>query len=173
MCNAVGWTNHLIRFSDPDAMLPVVSRSGRIVSVPWGVPYSEPGQPMPKGACARLESVKEGRWRRWHPRPVRILVEKFSERSHVDRCNYWFSLPADLAIQGLFIPPSQDAQYGRVYVVTVSLEVARQYGLQALFPLPSGGIADVHDRWPRLIPRGDADLELLQQYPFPTIEPSV
>jgi len=166
MCNAVGWTNHVIRFAEREAELPVLSRTGSIVMVPWGVPYSEPAHPLPKGPCARLESVKDGRWQRWQPRPVRVCVEKFSERSPLDRCNYWFAIPPNFAIQGLFIPPSDPKQRGRVYVVTVPLETARSYGLKELFALPAGGIDMVHDRWPRLVPLGDTVMKPAPANPF-------
>lgn len=151
MCNAVSWPNHCVRFSDPEARLPVMTRSGETVMVRWGVHYADPCHPYPKGACARLESIRDGRWRRLNPRPVRISVASFSERSPGDRCNYWFGLPPGAALQGLFVPPSEADADGRVYVVTVSLETALEYGMEALFPLPAGGMSVVHDRWPRLV----------------------
>lgn len=151
MCNAVSWPEHFVRFADPEAQLPVLTRSGGIAMVRWGVHYGDPGHPYPKGACARLESIRDGRWRRLSPRPVRIAVASFSERSQGDRCNYWFSLPPGSALQGLFVPPGDADADGRVYVVTVPIETAMAYGLKAQFPLPPGGMPAVHDRWPRLV----------------------
>lgn len=151
MCNGVAAPDLYIRFSDADARLPVVTRSGAIQMVPWGVHHGDLGNPMPKGPCARLDSIKAGRWRRYDPRPVRIPVTRFSERSPADRCTYWFELPAGLALQGLFVPPAPFSPDGRVYVVTVPLETALQYGVRAQSGLPDGGMEAVHDRWPRLV----------------------
>lgn len=151
MCNAVAWPGHQIRFADPDARLPVLTRDNQLIMLPWGVHYDQSSHPYPKGACARLESVREGRWRWLNPRPVRIPVTSFSERSRQDRCNYWFSVPEGMALQGLFVPPGHLDPEGRVFVVTVALDVAMGYSLQPLYPLPEGGMPVVHDRWPRLV----------------------
>ncbi len=151
MCNAVAWTGHQVRFADQDARLPVLNRHGQIVMLRWGVHYDESSHPYPKGACARLESIREGRWRWLHPRPVRIPVTSFAERSRQDRCTYWFGVPEGMALQGLFVPPGDLDQEGRVFVVTVALTEALGYGLAPLYPLPAGGMSEVHDRWPRLI----------------------
>ena len=151
MCNAVSWPEHFVRFADPEAELPVLTRTGGISMVRWGVHYGEAGHPYPKGPCARLESIRDGRWRRLNPRPVRIAVASFGERSPVDRCNYWFSVPSGAALQGLFVPPGSADPDGRVYVVTVSIETALVYGLKAQFALPAGGMPAVHERWPRLV----------------------
>lgn len=161
MCNAVSWPEHFVRFSDQEAQLPVLTRSGDIAMVRWGMHYGELGHPYPKGPCARLESIREGRWRRLNPRPVRIAVASFSERSPADRCNYWFSLPSGSAIQGLFVPPGNVDPDGRVYVVTVPLEAAMAYGLTPKFPLPAGGMPEVHDRWPRLVSLSGVEPRLL------------
>lgn len=151
MCNAVSWSKGYVRFSDLDAVLPVISRDGEIRLVRWGIPYSDPGHPYPKGPCARLESIRAGRWDRLSPRSVRVPISSFSERSTSDRCNYWFSLPPDTVLQGLYVPPSAQEPEGRVYVVTVPLEEATGYGLRPISPLPGGGLASVHERWPRLL----------------------
>ena len=114
MCNAVSWPEHFVRFADPEAELPVMTRTGGISMVRWGVHYGDAGHPYPKGPCARLESIRDGRWRRLNPRPVRIAVASFGERSPVDRCNYWFNVPSGAALQGLFVPPCSAEPNGRV-----------------------------------------------------------
>jgi len=126
------------------------------VEVRWGVQYGEMSHPYPKGPCARLESIKEGRWKWLKPRPVRIPVSSFGERSRKDRCNYWFAVPDGLALQGLFVPPTPSEPSGRVYVVTVPLEEAIGSGFTPQLPMPEGGLAEIHDRWPRLVSLKDS-----------------
>lgn len=150
MCNAVTYQNATVAFARPGAELPILTRAGDVKWVPWGVQYgTKNDKRLPEGACARLESVRAGRWRRWSPVPVKIPGEQFSERG-ADRCNYWFWIPEGMVLQGLLVPPASDEDTPRVYVVTVDLSAARAL-LQAVSPTPP--LEQVHDRWPRFVAR--------------------
>lgn len=64
MCNAISLPNRHIRVVDPEAALPVFLKDGSVRWVPWGVQHGELGNPLPKGAGARIKSLHEGRWSR-------------------------------------------------------------------------------------------------------------
>lgn len=150
MCNGITFQSTTIMFAHPDTRLPVFARDGQVRWVPWGKHYGEgKSDGLPEGACARLESIRDGRWKRWSPIPVKIPADQFSERGK-DRINYWFYVSAGMVLQGLWVPPRGDDTEGRIYVVTVGLEEVAE-SLRPVSPTPP--LADVHDRWPRMIQR--------------------
>lgn len=149
MCNAVKLGTRTERFNQEAAELPVLARDGSVRWIAWGGRFgAEAAEGLPPGPCARLESIKAGRWRRWSPRPVQIPAEQFSERSRADRCNYWFWIPEGYAIQGLYVPQGDAQDAGRVYVVTVDLPTAQPL-IKEVFPAPA--LETIHDRWPRFV----------------------
>lgn len=102
-------------FPSPTAALPVVVRGG------W----------------ARLESVRDGKWRRYAPLPVRIEVEAFMEKDGAG-LSHWYELPSGQWIRGLIAYTGDES---RVYVVTVVPEDPAHRA--------------VHGRWPRIVSLGD------------------
>ena len=88
---------------------------------------------LPPGGWARLDSIKEGRWERYHPRPVRLDVEEFMEKDHAGK-SHWYRLETGQWIQGLIATRDEEQ---RVYVVTIVPTEETQRA--------------IHNRWPRII----------------------
>jgi putative SOS response-associated peptidase YedK len=124
-----GWT---VYFPGSKAALPVLKRDGDVEWVTWGKRREEPDKFFASGGWARLDSIDEGKWQRFHPRPVLIPVQSFMEKDH-ERQSHWFDVPAGQAIQGL-LANHQDQM--RVYVVTIDTPAEYHW---------------IHDRWPRLV----------------------
>jgi hypothetical protein len=118
-------------FPNPEAKLPVRKKAGEHELVAWGRRKEEPGD-FPPGGWARLDSIRQGKWDRYVPRPVKIDVERFMEKDN-RRNSHWFDMPASSFIQGLLVEHRGER---RVYVVTVE---------------PDDEQAQIHDRWPRIL----------------------
>jgi hypothetical protein len=117
-------------FPMPHARLPVARRAGGSTLVTWGRRREEGGT-LPLGGWARLESIREGRWDRWQPRPVRLSLQAFMEKD-VEGQSHWFPLTEGQWVQGLLARRGEEL---RVYVVTITPQ------------LPDA----VHERWPRIV----------------------
>ena len=134
MCGGVEYTYNgkpvKAYFPNPYAALPVKTSSGSLSVIPWGRRDSQPGK-LPKGGWARLESIHKGIWNKYHPIPVKIIVDRFMEKDNLGT-SHWFNLEDDHFIQGLLIQTEKEQ---RVYVVTVS---------------PKDKQA-IHNRWPRIL----------------------
>ncbi len=100
-------------FPNPKARLPVLTRNGEQILVPWGRRENQPGH-APQGGWARLESIKSGIWQRFKPRPVKIIVAAFMEKDSTGD-SHWFELDRQQFIQGLI---TTDGSFKRLYVVT-------------------------------------------------------
>ncbi|MGI9276394.1 MAG: hypothetical protein ACR2PT_16315 [Endozoicomonas sp.] len=140
MCGGVQF-NHdgqtlKIFFPNPKARLPVLTRQGKNVLVPWGRREEQPGN-TPQGGWARLESIQNGVWERFKPRPVKIIVDAFMEKD-VNGSSHWFLLEDRQFIQGLI---ATDGPFTRLYVVTEENEKS----------------CHQKNRWPRVI-TGDSIL---------------
>jgi len=121
-----------IYFPSPKAALPVLKCDGDVEWVVWGKRNEEPDRFFALGGWARLESVKEGKWKRFHPTPVLLPVRSFLEKDH-ERKSHWFDIPPGQVIQGLLANHGEET---RVYVVTIDTPAEYHY---------------IHDRWPRLV----------------------
>lgn len=145
MCAGIEFAERRVLWASDDPQLPILNKDGSVSWATWGRSYTLPDSALsPAGGWARLESLKEGRWKRWRPRPVKIPATSFMERAK-DGSAVWFPIDPALVIQGcaLLIPNrTQIAELGdtlvRVYVVTIPA---------------AGEPARVHDRMPRLVPR--------------------
>lgn len=145
MCIAIEYQGKVISWADAEPRLPVLRKDGEIEWVTWGLPFARArSATIPAGGWARLESIRDGKWRRYGARPVKIPASRFAERD-ADGTAHWFELTDGLVIQGAMIAVKnreQTATLGelilRVYVVT---EPA------------IGDVATVHDRMPRTICR--------------------
>ena len=131
MCGGIEYQGHKIFFPNPEARLPVRTRDGNVSWVPWGSCDKVGRLTFPNGGWARLDSIKAGKWKPWHPRPVLIPAESFMEKDQ-DKQSHWISLAHGMAIQALLA--ERDGEQ-RVYVVTE--ETPSEYHW-------------IHDRWPRL-----------------------
>lgn len=118
-------------WQDPDVRLPVRRRDGSLAWLPWGARHGI-DSPFVQGPCARLESVREGRWSRYRPRPVMIPVDRYMERDGKSR-PYWVRAGEGICLQGL-VATWGDEQ--RIYVVTTESPAE---------------FAHVQPRWPRLL----------------------
>jgi hypothetical protein len=124
-----------VYFPIPQARLPVIEPESPLIKLcQWGRRKEETGHaPLPEGGWARLISLKEGKWNRYHPKKVRIPALRWMEKD-ATRKSHWFDLPPDQAILGVLIE-IQDQHI--VYVVTRPAE---------------GSFAQVHRRMPFLVP---------------------
>jgi len=138
MCGGVIYTFNDARervfFPNPYAQLPVRMRDGDIRLLPWGRRKEQAGH-LPQGGWARLDSIKAGKWQRFHPVAVKIVVEQFMEKDQ-QRQSHWFDLAEGQYIQGLVASCPEEQ---RVYVVTTAVEEAAKLEYA------------IHDRWPRII----------------------
>ena len=132
MCGGIEYQDQKIYFPQPDARLPVRLRDGHVTWITWGRRKDEATGKFPNGGWARLNSIKSGKWKPWHPRPVLIAAGQFMEKDH-DNQSHWIELDKRMVIQGLLAERDKET---RVYVVTIN--TPPEY-------------AWIHDRWPRLV----------------------
>jgi len=134
MCGGVYYTHNghdtRLYFPNPQAKLPVRRRSGSIDLLPWGRRREQHGA-LPLGGWARLDSIHGGRWDRWFPLPVKLVLKSFMERD-IEGQSHWFDLVEAQWIQGLV---ARDGHEQRIYVVTVEPELE----------------SAIHERWPRIM----------------------
>ncbi|SFM43505.1 hypothetical protein [Nitrosomonas communis] len=132
MCGGIEYQNHKIYFPQPNPKLPVLLRHGGVIWVRWGKRQNEGPGKFPNGGWARLDSIKAGKWKPWHPRPVLIPADSFLEKDH-DEQSHWVNLESGMFVQALLAERNDEH---RVYIVTE--ETPPQYHW-------------IHDRWPRLV----------------------
>ena len=118
-----------VYFPNPHALLPVRLKNGDISYLPWGRRETQPGR-LPLGGWARHQSIQQGVWNKWFPKPVKIIVDQFMEKDKNSE-SHWFELTKGQWIQGLL---ASNGDEKRLYVVTIT-------------PILQSAI---HDRWPRL-----------------------
>lgn len=139
MCGGVKYTDKqnktwTVYFPSQKAALPVLKMDGEIEWVTWGKRKEEDVPEFPNGGWARLDSIKDGKWQRYQPRPVLLPIQSFMEKDH-DKQSHWFDLKSGELLQGLLTVQNNTP---RVYVVTT--ETPEQYSY-------------IHDRWPRVVSR--------------------
>jgi len=116
-------------FTHPKATLPVRTRSGEAILLPWGRRKVQRGT-LPFGGCARLDSIYAGRWDKWFPVPVKLCVQGFMAQD-MEGHTRWFELPKGKWVQGLV---ARERYERRVYVVTVEPQCSES----------------LYERWPRI-----------------------
>jgi hypothetical protein len=119
-----------VYFPNPGARLPVRCRKGGVGLLPWGRRPQQAGQ-LPLGGWARLEAIYAGRWDRWFPVPVKLVLKSFMEPD-IEGHARWYDLTRGQWIQGLV---AREGSERRVYVVVGEPELAEA----------------VHARWPRIL----------------------
>lgn len=112
--------------------LPVLRRDGSVQWLPWGGRHGIETLFF-QGPCARLESLRAGKWKRFSPRPVKIPLTRYMERDAKGK-PYWVKVEPGQYLQGV-VATWGEAQ--RVYVVTIESPEAYRH---------------VQDRWARVIP---------------------
>jgi hypothetical protein len=119
-----------VYFSKANALLPVKLSNGELRLVAWGRRQHENSE-MPCGGWARLESVHQGKWDHYLPKPVKLSINKFMKTDYEGRV-HWYEVTKGQWVQGLLI---REEDEWRVYIVVITPE-----------------LLDVcHDRWPRII----------------------
>lgn len=137
MCGGIKYTDKLgkewkIYFPNPKAALPVLKRDGDVEWITWGKRKEETNRSFPNGGWARLDSVKNGKWERFHPQPVLLAAQAFMEKDK-ERKSHWIDLLPGQTIQGLLASHENEI---RLYVVTTDTPAEYDW---------------IHDRWPRLV----------------------
>jgi hypothetical protein len=119
-----------VYFARTKATLPVKLSNGEIKLVTWGRRQQEGGE-MPLGGWARLQSIHDGKWSHYLPKPIRLPIEKFMKTDFEGK-SHWYEVTKRQWVQGLLA--KEEEEY-RVYIVTIVPE-----------------LLDVcHDRWPRIM----------------------
>lgn len=88
-----------VSFTSAKAQLPMRTRSGEVILMPWGRRPREKGK-LPLGGWARYQHVQSGRWASFQPVSVRIPVNAFME-TDVSGDRYWFQVVAGQFVRGL------------------------------------------------------------------------
>lgn len=140
MCGAIQLQDIKVFFPHPKAKLPIRKRDGDLEWVTWGKRREEECA-FPEGGWARLSSIRDGRWARFQPRPVQIMVHRFMEKNPEGE-RVWFDLEDGQFIQGLLATINGEQ---RVYVVTQEAPPETH---------------EIHPRWPRILGRGEVDSEM-------------
>ena len=131
MCSGIEYEGQMHLWKDPAVHLPIRMRDGSLKWVRWGERHGIES-PFFQGPCARLESIHEGKWSRFSPVAVKIVMDRYMERDLRNK-PYWVKAPEGAVLQGL-LATWGDAQ--RVYVVTTDTPAEFQH---------------VQPRWPRVI----------------------
>ena len=132
MCGGIEYQDQKIYFPKADARLPVRLRDGHVTWITWGRRKDEAIGKFPNGGWARLESIKSGKWKPWHPRPILIVANQFMEKDH-DKQSHWITLVPNMGIQALLAERGGEQ---RAYIVTEGTPSEYHW---------------IHDRWPRLV----------------------
>lgn len=127
MCGGVDYRvkreRYQVHFMQPNARLPVKTRSHGVKLVHWGRRGSEPGH-LPVTGWARLEFVERGAWARWQPLPVKVMVDSWQGKERETGQTFWHALREHEYLQGLLVRLRGEE---RVYIVTV--DSAKEAGI--------------------------------------------
>ena len=122
MCGGVQFTHqdrdYRFYFPNPKAVLPVKMRTGEVRLLPWGRRKQQVGR-LPMGGWARQDSIYAGKWDRFFPIPVKLLIFSYMEKNFQGESK-WYEVGGQNIIQGLV---ASDAHEQRVYVVTIEPDV--------------------------------------------------
>ncbi|WP_292995127.1 hypothetical protein [Nitrosomonas sp.] len=102
MCGGIEYQGEKIYFPQPSAPLPVRLRDCRVTWIAWGRRKDEAPRKFPNGGWARLNSIKIGKWKPWHPRPVLNAAKQFMEKDQYNQ-SHWIELGKRMVIQGLLV----------------------------------------------------------------------
>ena len=134
MCSGIEYEGAMHLWTDEDVRLPVRLKSGDLTWLRWGQRHGIPS-PFFEGPCARLESIKDKKWDRFAPLPVKIPVDRYMERDQRGR-PYWVKVSPSQYLQGMV---ATHAGEQRVYVVTTETPDEFKH---------------VQPRWPRVLETG-------------------
>jgi hypothetical protein len=80
-----------IYFSDSTSVLPIKLLNGEIKLLVWGRHKNQAGE-LPLGGWARLESIYQGQWDIYSPKPVKLPIIKFMEKDF-EGITHWYEVP--------------------------------------------------------------------------------
>ena len=137
MCGAISYEDNgelvNVYFPNPRATLPVLTKQGQWVMLPWGRRKTQTGN-LPMGGWARLESIHQGRWNQYFAKPIKLVASAFMEKD-IEGVSHWYPVIQGQYLQGLLARYDNER---RVYVVTITPKRADA----------------LHERWPRIIMAG-------------------
>ena len=86
MCGGIKYTDNqnkpwTVYFPSPKAALPMIKNNCEVEWVTWGKRKEEYVHYFPNGGWARLDSIKLGKWQRFHPTPALLPVNAFMEKT--------------------------------------------------------------------------------------------
>ena len=91
MCGGIEYQNQKVFFPQQGARLPVRLRDGNVTWITWGMRKNESIDKFPNGGWARLNSIYNGKWKPWRPRPVLIVADQFMEKDQ-EKQSHWVEL---------------------------------------------------------------------------------
>ncbi|QDQ25612.1 hypothetical protein FNU76_04170 [Chitinimonas arctica] len=114
MCEAIQYQGRQVWFRIEGAQLPVIRKDGAIAMLPWGLRQADRHVHLHNGANVLLQQLGEDEWKRLHPVPVRLAVERFCQ---VDKegTQHWFDVAPGKLMRGVLVKWRDDA---RVYLLT-------------------------------------------------------
>lgn len=95
MYGGIEYQDQKIYFPQSNARLPVLLWHGDVTWVTWVKRKNEDYGKFPNGGWARLNSIKAGKWKPWHPRPVLIVANCFMEKDNNGE-SHWIPLDASM-----------------------------------------------------------------------------
>ena len=101
-------------FPNPHSELPVLQADDSVELFAWGRRKQQAGN-LPLGGWARQESLAQGRWDQWFPKPVPVMINEFMEKDE-RRNSHWFSITSGKYIQGIIARYNAET---RLYIVTI------------------------------------------------------
>ena len=144
MCIAIEFAGSTIWLRDEQPYLPLLRKDGEVAWIRWGLPMAERwSAKLPGGGVVRREAIDAKKWKRYQPRPVKILANRFL--LNVGNKVRWVDVADGMVIQGAMIASKNTIDIAtrgdtilRVYIVTEPTLVTQ---------------SELGDRIPRLVPR--------------------
>lgn len=132
MCDAVRFyvngQQQTVYFSDPEPVLPVLLKSGRISLVSWAGKKHKNAS-FPDMPAALVDTIKAGEWETFQPLSVKLPVVAYMQIND-DQKHYWFDVE-DLDRYGLrgMIARHTKGFHG-IYIVTRQQEIFDPVGFK-------------------------------------------
>jgi hypothetical protein len=118
MCLSVCYTDEerivIASFAEAGAQLPIRTKAGASLYLPWGRRLGENGV-LPLGGVIQSEALKRGAWNYYLPKAIKLPLVKFLE-ADIENRTHWFDVTAGQWIQGAIL---QEGNEQRVYIVTI------------------------------------------------------
>lgn len=134
MCGGVFYSyqtrNIITHFHQVTAQLPVLTKTGNTVLLPWGRRIKEIGQ-LPLGGWVHYETLNNGTLEQYFPKLVQLPILKFMQHN-IEHTKQWFDVTAGQYIQGTVLQQGKEL---RAYIVLIT---------------PTKHCSE-YERWPKII----------------------